>query len=41
VLDSESEEAAEIQGAGVFPVQPVRKAAGLPPQIRHVPYLFP
>jgi len=41
VLGSEIEAAAEIQGAGIFPVQQVRTPAGVSPQVRHLPYLFP
>jgi hypothetical protein len=41
VLDSESEEAAEIQGEGIFQVQQVRAPARVSSQIRCVPHLFP
>jgi hypothetical protein len=41
VLDRKIEETAEIQGAGVFPVQQVRASAGVPSQVRYVSHLFP
>ncbi len=35
------EEAAEIQGEGIFQVQQVRTPAGVPSQVRCLPHLFP
>jgi hypothetical protein len=41
VFGSEIEEAAEIQGEGIFPLQQVRTPARVPPQVRYLPHLFP
>jgi len=41
VLGSESEEAAEIQGEGIFPVQQMRAPARVSSQVRYLPHLFP
>jgi hypothetical protein len=41
VLDCESEEAAEIQGKGIFQVQQVRAPARVYAKVRRLPHLFP